>query len=64
MEKTFKVKPIGVKYLCDSCNVGEMNYTNDMEFENGVPIFRHRCTNCDNETKFTQKYPTIDFVEI
>ncbi len=32
MEQRFEVKPIGVKYICDSCEEGEMIYTGEMLF--------------------------------
>ncbi|PFR59003.1 hypothetical protein COK36_20065 [Bacillus cereus] len=62
MEQRFEVKPIGVKYICDSCEEGEMIYTGEMLFFN-PPTFKHTCNNCDSNQNFIEKYPLIRYQE-
>ncbi|HZH60698.1 MAG TPA: hypothetical protein VEY70_14215 [Metabacillus sp.] len=60
MEITFEVKPIGVKYVCDSCGEGEMvpNGKNDFKYEVKIG---HTCSKCGLEKDFAEKYPLIRY---
>lgn len=64
MEKTFTVKPVGVKYICDSCKNGEMLPTENIKmFEKHIE-FTHKCKKCGSEKDFTEKYPLIRYEQL
>lgn len=60
MERKFTVKPVGVKYICDSCGEGEMIYTGDIIFSD-PPKFKHTCSNCDINQNYSEKYPLVRY---
>lgn len=64
MEETFRVKPIGVKYICDFCGKGEMNQTGEMKMYENHVNFIHTCDNCYKEIELKQKYPLIRYEQI
>lgn len=59
-EQNFQVVPIGIKYICDLCKEGEMEYTGNMLMTN-PPQFTHKCNRCEVEKSFFKKYPTIEY---
>ena len=45
MEIQFKVKPVGIRQLCDEC-LGEMKYEDGNMFLSNPPKFKHICEKC------------------
>lgn len=67
MEQQFEVKPVGVKYVCDSCGKGDMVYrggNGDMILLGKDIKFKHYCYTCKCEKVFCKKYPFVDYVVI
>lgn len=64
MEKEFLVKPIGIKYICDTCNEGEMIPTGENNWLTNPPNFNHKCNKCGKELLLSDKYPIIRYKEI
>jgi DNA polymerase III alpha subunit (gram-positive type) len=64
LEKSFEVNPILIKYICDSCNTGEMLPTGKMKMFETYALYIHKCEKCGVEHDLNEKYPTIryDFV--
>jgi hypothetical protein len=60
LEKYFKVKPIGVNFMCKTCKDGEMIATGKMKLSE-PPKFTHKCSKCENEEDFNEKYPLIRY---
>ncbi|PEE81755.1 hypothetical protein [Bacillus toyonensis] len=64
MEQKFAVKPVGVKYICDSCKLGEMVLTNNMKiFEKHIE-YVHKCKSCGAERRLNDKYPLIRYEQV
>lgn len=61
MEEKFLVKPVGVKYICDSCKVGEMLPTGNNNWSSNPPKFEHKCTHCYTKVLLNEKYPLIRY---
>lgn len=61
LEKTFEVKPIGVKYICDSCEKGEMRTTGKMKMFETHAEYHHTCDTCGAESDLPEKYPLIRY---
>lgn len=58
-EVTFTTTPIGIKYICEFCNEGEM-----MCVENNVRednLFTHKCTKCEKTMLLPRVYPYIEW---
>lgn len=55
------LRPIRVDYCCDHCHVGYMRPTGVMQLTDPAR-FPHRCTHCDHEQTFIEKYPTVRYV--
>lgn len=64
MEETFPVKPIGVKYICDFCKIGQMQQTGQMNIHENIATFTHKCENCGKEIELKEKYPLIRYEQI
>lgn len=64
MEKEYQVKPVGVKYICDTCEKGEMlpNGKNNWNVE--LPLFEHECSHCNTRKMLTEKFPLIRYINI
>ena len=63
-EVLFYVVPIGVKYFCEFCTVGEMKIlpvTMVPKGEFDVPMFNHKCTKCNGELLLPKQYPYIEW---
>lgn len=66
-EQTFPVKPIGVRYMCPSCRVGEMiaSTSEPVVVRHGeVPSIKHYCNNCAAQLLLTKVYPYVEYVPI
>lgn len=61
MEKSFDVKPEGIKYFCDSCESGEMFPTGRMKMFNTHALYPHICNSCGAEKDLSEKYPVIRY---
>lgn len=63
-EKEFKVNPIGVMYICEFCNEGEMkvDIIGTIKTDIGVPLFPHKCTKCGKTMHLPKQYPYIDWI--
>ncbi|MBY7121766.1 hypothetical protein ILS93_06535 [Bacillus sp. 16GRE42] len=64
MEKEFEVRPFGVKYICDSCEEGEMVLTDDFKIYEKHMEFTHKCQKCGAERDFLEKYPLIRYQQV
>jgi DNA polymerase III alpha subunit (gram-positive type) len=64
LEKSYEVKPIVIKYICDSCNLGEMLPTGKMKMFETHALFIHKCEKCGVEHDFFEKYPLIKYEDI
>ena len=64
MEEKFDVSPIGIRYICDSCNNGEMLPTGEMNMYENHATFIHKCKTCKNEKELMEKYPLIRYEQI
>lgn len=66
-ERAFDIKPVGVKYICEFCNEGEMVYKNDqpvfVEALNMNPVMHHHiCTKCGKSMQLPKMYPYIEWI--
>jgi hypothetical protein len=59
-----KVQPVRVRYLCDKCRIGFMEFTG-ATFLLSVPLYEHKCDfkDCGYQKNFYEKYPYIKYVE-
>lgn len=62
-ERTFNVTPIGVKYICEFCNKGEMKYSPSDEVISSMSLLFHKCTNCGKAMMLPKMYPYIEWIE-
>lgn len=63
-EKTFNVRPVGVKYICEFCKEGEMVQDKDnKEVLMSYPSqFPHKCNKCNKTMYLPKPYPYIEWV--
>lgn len=61
MEETFKVQPIGIKYICDLCKIGEMIPSGNNNWSSSLPKIEHKCNYCGNKIFLNEKYPIIKY---
>lgn len=64
-EETFSIKPVGVKYICEFCNEGEMVVDTDGEVAailTNPPLIPHKCTKCGKTMHLRKQYPYIEWV--
>lgn len=57
-ERTYEVRPLGVEYVCDSCNTGVMIPTGLSQLTS-PQRWEHRCAHCGVVQTLFQTYPTI-----
>lgn len=62
-ERTYEVRNVGVDYICDNCNTGEMEQTGVMLMTDPAQ-WTHRCNHCGQTKNFFQKYPSIRWEKI
>jgi predicted RNA-binding Zn-ribbon protein involved in translation (DUF1610 family) len=65
-EEIFEIKPIGVRYICEHCGIGEMKLATDnimgISMLTDLSLMRkHRCTHCNGELLLTKTYPYIEW---
>ena len=64
-EETFDITPIGVKYICEFCNEGEMvRDTSQTVLMSDPPMFQHICTKCGKTMILPKVYPYIEWVPV
>lgn len=68
-EETFDVKPIGVRYRCEFCNIGEQKLVTGkpvvLEAVGSFPKLReHKCTHCGKIMMLPKAYPYIEWIEV
>lgn len=64
-ERTFPIKPIGVKYICEFCGEGEMKVSEDAHtfvLTSNPPLIKHVCTKCGKEMLLPKSYPYVEWV--
>ena len=64
-EEAFKIHPVGVRYKCEFCNVGEMIYVNEpvqLMLDTNPPLKKHKCNKCGGEMQLPKIYPYIEWV--
>jgi len=59
-EELFEVKPIGVRYVCEFCNEGEMKYEPTLNSEYDK-MYVHKCTKCFQTLLLPKIYPYIEW---
>lgn len=63
-EESFDVKPVGVRYICEFCNKGEMKYYNPDSAVVNMPMIPHKCTECGKIMHLPKLYPYIEWIPI
>lgn len=62
-ERTFPIKPIGVKYICEFCNEGEMVHNDNEPIRmSNPPLISHRCTKCGKDMLLPKVYPYVEWI--
>ena len=64
-EEIFPIKPVGVRYICEFCNEGEMRVDVDGEqaaILTNPPLIPHKCTKCGKTMHLRKQYPYIEWV--
>lgn len=64
MEKEFLIQPICIKYICDTCNEGEMLPTGENYWLSNPQKINHKCNKCGKEMMLNDKYPIIRYKDI
>ena len=65
-EEMFNLHPVGVRYICDFCNEGEMKVSTD-QGDNMVTLgtttmITHKCTKCNKKLHLPRSYPYVKFM--
>ncbi len=70
-EEAFLVRPVGIRYICEFCNEGEMiamkdtqSIVIDPDEPRKPPMFKHVCTKCKKTMLLPSTYPRVEFVSI
>ena len=67
-EQLFGVRPIGVRYICEFCNEGEMRYITPTYIiapnALGIKLYKHQCSKCGKIMELPKMYPYIEWSEI
>ena len=58
-EELFEVKPIGVRYICEFCNEGEMIYSASSNTVQA--LYPHKCSKCHKDMMLPKIYPYIEW---
>jgi hypothetical protein len=62
-EEQFKITPVGIRYICEFCNDGEMRVDTNGEVKmTNPPLIPHKCTKCGKTMYFNKQYPYIEWV--
>lgn len=63
-EETFNLKPVGVRYICEFCNEGEMKVDPSGDaatIMTNPPLIPHKCTKCGKTMHLRKQYPYIEW---
>jgi len=64
-EETFELKPIGIRYICEFCNEGEMIHDSNepvmVELAMKPNLFKHHCSKCGKIMHLPKVYPYIEW---
>lgn len=65
-EEVFPVEPVGVRYICEFCNEGEMIRTDHAPNPGVVSptLYEHKCTNCGKTMFLPKVYPYIEWAPV
>jgi hypothetical protein len=69
-ERFFDVHPVGVKYICEFCNEGEMKVDTEDEERLYIPtdrnkfMIKHKCTKCGKTLLLPKSYPYIEWIPV
>jgi len=64
-EKQFEIKQVGVEYECDNCKQGKMLFIEFLaSVANQATPYVHKCSTCDHQQAFAEKYPTVRFLRV
>lgn len=64
-ERAFPIKPVGIKYVCEFCNEGEMRVDPNGDqcvLMTNPSMIPHKCTKCGKTMHLTKSYPYIEWV--
>lgn len=62
-EEMFDIKPVGIRYICEFCNEGEMKTVPGSEAKLSFPpMFDHKCTKCGKMMLLPKIYPYIEWI--
>lgn len=63
-ERSFTLKPIGIKRICEFCGEGEMVLDPDAPVLSTYPsMIQHTCTKCNSTQYLRKRYPYVEYVE-
>ena len=67
-EERFDIRPVGIRYICEFCNEGEMIATGNVSrmIATNPPslLVPHRCNKCGKEMELPRSYPYVDWEEV
>lgn len=68
-EEMFDVKPVGIKYVCEHCNEGEMIAVHGEMMivpaeKSGPFMIKHRCNKCGGTLMLPKTYPYIQWIPV
>jgi hypothetical protein len=60
MEISEEVRPVFIKYICDTCGEGEMAFKG-IVLTSYPAQYPHSCIKCGQEQTFFKQYPTLEY---
>lgn len=63
-ERAFNLHPVGIKYICENCNEGEMiiDKDNPIILTSNPPLIPHKCNKCGCEMRLMKTYPYVEWM--
>lgn len=64
-EEYFELHPVGVKYICEFCNEGEMQVNTDpvsAAYTSMPQMYEHKCNKCGKTYLLPKSYPYVKFM--
>lgn len=58
-EQRCEVTTYAVDYICDQCNKGMLEPSDNIMLTCDPPLFNHKCNNCGLTRTFNERYPKI-----
>lgn len=63
-ERSYPLKAVGIKRICENCGEGEMVLDPDAPVLLAAPnMIQHVCTKCNSTSYFNKRYPYVEFIE-